>query len=129
MGYTWEGMKQIEPREALERFNNNLQVFRLNDDGSESLVEKAKQIVGGALYGYENEANKTIVYFEDKKITLTQEPYIDGIPGERPWYLAHGTDQFGNDVLVSWDVVDGWEEIEDEAMMCDWENPVTARKL
>ncbi|WP_232239208.1 hypothetical protein [Paenibacillus sp. FSL M8-0142] len=61
---------------------------------------------------------------DGKEITLTQDAYIDGLPGERPIYKAHGTDAQGNEYIVTWNVVDGWENIEDESEMCDWENPI-----
>jgi hypothetical protein len=63
------------------------------------------------------------VTFNGQAITLTQEPYIDGVSGERPIYKAHGTDDQGQDVIVTWTVVDGWESIEDESEMCNWDQP------
>lgn len=64
------------------------------------------------------------VNFEGKTITLTQAPYIDGAANERPVYRAHGTDEAGNEYIVTWDVVDGYEEITDESEMCVWERPI-----
>jgi|GEM_PF-2558253 len=61
---------------------------------------------------------------DGKEITLTQDPFIDGVVGERPIYKAHGTDDQGNEYIVTWNVVDNWENIEDESEMCDWDNPI-----
>lgn len=63
------------------------------------------------------------ITFEGKTITLTQDPYIDGLPGERPIYKAHGKDESGAEFIVAWDIVDGYEEITDESEMCDWGRP------
>lgn len=60
---------------------------------------------------------------EEKEILLTQEPFIDGVAGARPIYKAHGEDEHGNEYIVIWNVVDHYEEIEDESEMCDWDNP------
>lgn len=69
------------------------------------------------------------VTFEGKTITLTQDPYIDGVAGERPMYKAHGKDEDGNEYIVTWDVVDGYEEITDESEMCDWDRPIGIMSL
>lgn len=63
------------------------------------------------------------ITFEGKTITLTQDPYIDGPADECPVYKAHGTDEDGNEYIVAWNVVDGYEDIEDESEMCEWDNP------
>ncbi|EIT85924.1 hypothetical protein A374_08814 [Fictibacillus macauensis ZFHKF-1] len=60
------------------------------------------------------------VTYKGKEITLVQDPYIDGVSGQRPHYKATGEDVEGNEYLVTWDVKDNWEEIEDESEMCDW---------
>lgn len=69
------------------------------------------------------------VVHEGKEITLVQEPYIDGVAGERPYYRAVGTDAEGNEYKVIWDVVDGWEDIEDESDMCDWDSPASVELI
>lgn len=63
------------------------------------------------------------VTFEGKTITLTQDPYIDGPADEHPIYKAHGTDENSAEYIVTWDVVDRYEEITDESEMCDWDRP------
>jgi hypothetical protein len=72
----------------------------------------------------QKERVKMTVKFEGKVITLTQDAYIDGPADERPIYKAHGVDEEGNEYIVTWDVVDGYEEITDESEMCDWKHPI-----
>lgn len=62
------------------------------------------------------------VVFEGKEVFLTQDPYIDGTH-ESPYYRAHAVDVVGNEYHVYWDVVDGYEELEDAADHCDWDSP------
>lgn len=69
------------------------------------------------------------VNVEGKTIELMQDPYIDGMPDERPIYKAHGKDEDGNEYVITWDVVDGYEEIEDESEMCDWNKPSGLMKI
>ncbi|REK69358.1 hypothetical protein [Paenibacillus paeoniae] len=57
-------------------------------------------------------------------ITLTQLPFIDGPMGERPLYKARGQDGSGNGYLVKWEVVENWQDIEDESdMVANWDAP------
>ncbi|MBO2943598.1 hypothetical protein JJQ72_06350 [Paenibacillus sp. F411] len=63
------------------------------------------------------------IQFENKEITLKQEPYIDGPAGETPIYKAQASDAEGNEYFVTWAAVEGWENIEDESEMCDWDHP------
>lgn len=70
------------------------------------------------------------VLFEGKEIKLTQDPYIDGVAGERPYYRAVGKDAEGKEYEVIWNVVDNWEEIEDEEeMVKEWDIPAKVIKL
>jgi hypothetical protein len=62
--------------------------------------------------------------------TLTQQPYIDGAADETPYYRASAEDTEGNDHEVTWEVVDNWEQIEDEQEMVeDWEKPVNITRI
>lgn len=67
--------------------------------------------------------------FVNLEVALTQQAYIDGNADERPVYKANGIDPEGEEYEVTWDVVDNWEEIEDEEEMCDWDNPVSIEKV
>lgn len=69
------------------------------------------------------------VEFEGKEYTLKQQAYIDGKADERPYYRAMAVDQEGNEHEVTWDVVDNWEEIEDESESCDWDEPESVEKI
>ena len=53
-------------------------------------------------------------------IALTQDAYLAGT-NECPHYEAHAIDRDLNDYRVIWDVKDGWEEIENEDEVCDWD--------
>lgn len=57
------------------------------------------------------------------ELELTQQAYIDGKQEERPYYKAEAEDGEGNKYEVTWDVVDNYEEIEDEEEMCEWDSP------
>jgi hypothetical protein len=52
-GYSWEGMQKITKAEALERFNNDQEVYRLYDDGTEGLVESLGDIEDENFNDYE----------------------------------------------------------------------------
>ncbi|MNH75587.1 hypothetical protein D3C73_278310 [compost metagenome] len=64
------------------------------------------------------------VMFDGKEIALTQDPFIDGVAGERPMYKAHGIDGDGQEYLITWAVFDNYQEIEDESEMCNWDKPI-----
>lgn len=76
------------------------------------------------------------VNFEGKKITLTQDAYLDGTH-EAPHYQAAGVDAAGNEVIVKWEIFEHWlnedgslnGELEDETDACDWDNPVEVEGL
>lgn len=69
------------------------------------------------------------VKFEGREYTLQQDAYIDGVAGDTPVYKAMALDDEGNEYEVTWEVVDHWEELEDESEMCDWENPVSVESI
>lgn len=69
------------------------------------------------------------VEFEGKTIKTNQEPFIDGMSDEKPIYKAYGEDQEGNEYIITWNVVDHYEEIEDESEMCNWDKPSGLMKL
>lgn len=77
----------------------------------------------------EENNNYGTVEFEGKQYTLTQQPYIDGKMDDRPYYKAIAVDKNGNEHEVVWDVVDNWEEIEDESESCDWDEPESVEKI
>jgi len=70
-----------------------------------------------------------VVEFEGKEYALEQQAYIDGVQGREPYYKATAVDKNGNQYEVAWDVVENWEQIDDEEEMCDWDNPVSADKI
>lgn len=63
------------------------------------------------------------------EVALMQRAYIDGPVDETPYYKAAGIDQEGNEYEVKWNVVDGWEYIEDEQEMCNWDDPESIDKI
>jgi DNA-binding Xre family transcriptional regulator len=79
----------------------------------------------------ENKMEK--VKFEGREYTLTQDAYLDGLPGETPIFKAAAVDSEGDDFEVTWDVVDNWEEVaelgDDQAMVEDWGSPVSVERL
>ena len=78
------------------------------------------------LIKFWEENNMQKVTFEGYEYTLTQEPYIDGVSGETPYYTATAVDADGEQHQVIWDVVDEWGEIEDESdMVADWDAPTS----
>lgn len=59
----------------------------------------------------------------NKKYVSTQEPYLTGPIGQGV-YQALGIDQEGNQVTLTWEILDGYNPAEDpEELACDWENP------
>lgn len=71
-----------------------------------------------------------IVTFEGKEYALTQQPYIDGPTGETPFYRASAVDEENNAFEATWDVVDNWQEIEDEQEMVeDWDQPSNVKEI
>ena len=79
--------------------------------------DEAKEENGSVEYTKEG-------YMGSREIALTQQPYIDGPAGERPVYKASAIDQGGRQYEITWEVVDNWEEIEDEQQMVDdWDAP------
>lgn len=70
-----------------------------------------------------------IVDFDGKKYSLEQQAYIDGIQDRELYYKASALDAEGNKCVVVWDVVDNWEQIEDEQEMCDWESPISIERI
>jgi plasmid maintenance system antidote protein VapI len=74
------------------------------------------------------------VTFEGKEYILTQQAY----PGyvsyswsagagvarlEGDFYKASAIDTDGNEYTVLWEPVGGWEQMEDESEVCNWDNP------
>lgn len=59
---------------------------------------------------------------------LTQVPYITGA-GEPPWYEAIAINTYGDAARIKWSVVDWWEDIEDEADVCQWDTPAGVTTL
>lgn len=60
----------------------------------------------------------TTLTHQDKVLTLTQQPYYDGLSDDI-FYRAHAVDEDGNDYDIRWDIVniDG----DDESDACDWD--------
>lgn len=55
--YSYEGMKKVTYEEAISRFNENLNIYLLFDDNTESLVESIDEILdhekNSGEFGYE----------------------------------------------------------------------------
>lgn len=75
------------------------------------------------------EAAYGAVEIEGNEYFLTQHPYIYGTQGEKPHYRAAAIDNNGDEYLVTWNVLENWEIIEDESDMCDWDNPCNVEKI
>lgn len=73
------------------------------------------------------------VKFEGKEFTLTQQPYIHGVIGKEPFFIAEATDSEGNLYQVIWEVVENWEEVaengDDQELVEDWEKPTNVKKI
>lgn len=55
-GYTWDGMLPLSEEKALELLDGNLPVFRLYEDGSESMLDAKEEIFShNGLFGVERE--------------------------------------------------------------------------
>jgi len=57
------------------------------------------------------------------KLTLTQQPYLDGT-NEHPIYTAAAVDEEGESYWVHWTVRDEYKKelkIEDESDACEWD--------
>lgn len=76
-----------------------------------------------------NFSNSTIIVFSNLELRTVKDPYIIGVDGERPYYQAIAIDAENNEYLIVWNVVDGYEEIEDESDMCDWNNPLSVSHI
>lgn len=70
------------------------------------------------------------------EVALTQQPYIvEGfkretydlpLDEEKPFYIASGIDADGNEYEIAWEVVENFEDIEDEQEMVeDWDKPAS----
>lgn len=78
-----------------------------------------------------------------KEIKLTQEAYLSGsyyrLPTEDgaasvyamegSWYEAPATDDEGNKYLVLWEILESYEEGDDESDACSWESPAAVVSL
>lgn len=70
------------------------------------------------------------VEYEGKEYALKQQPYIDGPADETPVYKSTAVDQEGNEFEVEWEVVENFEEIEDEQEMVeDWDKPASVEAI
>ena len=59
----------------------------------------------------------------NKKYIITQEPYLTGPLGHGV-YQATGIDQEGNEVMLTWEILEGYNPTDDpEELACDWDNP------
>ena len=59
------------------------------------------------------------VDFNGKLLAMTQDAFISG-RNDDPYYIAHAIDKDGNDYDIKWEVLKGWQDIENEDEMCDW---------
>jgi hypothetical protein len=60
---------------------------------------------------------------DETEVVLTQDAYLDGTD-DKPMYRASARDIRNGDLYrVTWDVLDGGMEHEDESDRCDWTQP------
>lgn len=95
-------------------------VGKMTLDNAETLYNYFKQVLA--------DVGQDSIHHEGKEIFLTQGPYIDGTH-ESPYYRAHAIDLEGNEYKVTWDVVEGYEQLEDAADHCDWDNPSDVQQI
>lgn len=94
--------------------NGKTDIGRMPLDTAETLYNYFKEVL--SKMGHDP------VVFEGTEVFLTQDPYIDGTH-ESPYYRAHAIDLDGNQYHVYWDVIDGWQQMDDAADHCDWDSP------
>lgn len=83
---------------------------------------------------HEIPTNKEITYLEDRgwllpfspenprcQIFLTQNPYLGDTCGF-PVYKAAAMDFVGNEYEITWELRNGWEDMEDASDHCFWED-------
>jgi hypothetical protein len=66
------------------------------------------------------------VEYEGKVFLLMQDAYCDSDFSQGTQltaWKAHAIDREGNDFLVMWYPVEGYERFEDESDCCDWRKP------
>jgi hypothetical protein len=67
-------------------------------------------------------------FYEETKITLTQDAHCD-VPLNADWqWEAHALDAEGNDYIVKWEQHEGFDG-DDAGDACDWDYPVAITKL
>lgn len=83
----------------------------------------------GEKFGYE-------IKWEGKILRLTQDAYIDDrhygdFRDDSHRYTAIAVDKEDNKHRLYWNVLDeeGFSELEDESLACDWDNPTSVIKL
>lgn len=75
------------------------------------------------------------VYFDGKEYVLLEEAFLnhhisaDFTLVKHVHYAARAIDTSGNEYMVYWNPVDGWEKFEDESMCCDWDKPEAVEKI
>lgn len=70
-----------------------------------------------------NARNSTIIEVECTEYRTTQNPYL-----YNDTYKAHALDQDDNEFEIEWEI-NHFENLEDESEACDWDNPISVRKL
>lgn len=64
-------------------------------------------------------------------LNFVQDPYITSDIDGYVWYQAVATDKDGNEYMVVWDILPGFniDDIEDESEACDWDNPASIEEI
>lgn len=57
----------------------------------------------------------------DIELTLEDMPCIAGT-NEEPYYVAVALDAQGRDYEITWEIIEGCENEEDESQCCDWDD-------
>ena len=90
-GYTWNEMLPLTKERALELFGNDLPVFLLHEDGSESTVNDRKQITEHeGMFGIEKGD-----WQNERKLRLMQEQLEDSDANREAQLLYGNTDKYG----------------------------------
>ena len=90
-GYTWEEMLPLTKETALELFDRDLPVYRLHEDGTETMAEEREQITGHeGIFGIEK-ADWEI----EKSLRALQKELTESRANKEAQLLYGSTDKYG----------------------------------
>lgn len=89
-GYTWEEMLPLTQERALELFGENVTIYQLHADGSETLVEDTEDFKHEGMFGVEKADWNAYLEQQERKAELEENP------ADRETQLLQGNEnQFG----------------------------------